>query len=87
MTMDCGHGKLCSGTTETSGSKLTGASLGVVRAVTTADPAGLIIDTGLKVYGEESDGCTIEGRAKDMVKEIADKPPSKIQVIGLDLIG
>lgn len=63
--------KLGSGTTDSSGGKSPGAALGVVGAVATANPAGLIISTGMKVYGEASGSSTIEGRAKDLAKEIA----------------
>jgi hypothetical protein len=63
--------KLGSGAADTSGSKSPGAALGVVGAIATANPAGLIISTGMKVYGEESGSSTIEGRAQDMAKEIA----------------
>ena len=41
----------------------------------------------MKVYGEESGSSTIEGRAKDMAKEIAGVTPGKVQGTGLDLIG
>jgi hypothetical protein len=70
LMTDHGLRKLGSGTADTSGSKSPGAALGVVGAIATANPAGLIISTGMKVYGEESGGSTIEGRAKDMAKEI-----------------
>jgi len=68
------HGlrKLGSGTADTSGGKSPGAALGVVGAVATANPAGLIISSGMKVYGEASGSSTSEGRAKDMAKEIAE---------------
>ena len=71
LMTDHGLRKLGSGTADTSGGKSPGAALGVVGAVATANPAGLIISTGMKVYGEESGSSTIEGRAKDMAKEIA----------------
>jgi len=78
------HGlrKLGSGTADSSGSKSPGAALGVVGAVATANPAGLIISTGMKVYGEKSGSSTIEGRAKDMAKEIADKLQVKFEEQG-----
>jgi hypothetical protein len=74
--------KLGSGTADTSGSKSPGAALGIVGAVATANPAGLIISTGMKVYGEESGSSTIEGRAKDMAKEIANKLQVKFKEQG-----
>lgn len=70
LMTDHGLRKLGSGTADTSGSKSPGAALGVVGAIATANPAGLIISTGVKVYGEESGSSAIEGRAKDMAKEI-----------------
>jgi len=72
LMTDHGLRKLGSGTADTSGGKSPGAALGVVGAVATANPAGLIISTGMKVYGEESGSSTIEGRAKDMAEEIAE---------------
>jgi hypothetical protein len=63
--------KLGSGSVDSSGSKSPGAALGVVGAVATANPAGLIISSGMKVYGEASGSSTIEGRAEQMAKEIA----------------
>ena len=64
--------KLGSGTVDSGGSKGPGAALGVVGLIATGNPAGLIISTGMKVYGEESGSSTVEGRAKQTAKEIAD---------------
>jgi hypothetical protein len=63
--------KLGSGTVDTGGSKGPGAALGVVGVIATANPAGLIISGGMKVYGEASGKSKIEGRAEQAVKEIA----------------
>lgn len=71
LMTDRGLRKLGSGTADSSGSKSPGAALGVVGAVATANPAGLIISSGMKIYGEESGSSTIKGRAKDMSNEIA----------------
>jgi hypothetical protein len=71
LMTDRGLRKLGSGTADSSGSKSPGAALGVVGAVATANPAGLIISSGMKIYGEESGSSTIKGRAKDMANEIA----------------
>ena len=71
LMTDRGLRKLGSGTADTSGSKSPGSALGVAGVIATGNPAGLIISTGMKVYGEESGSSTIEGRAKDMAKEIA----------------
>ena len=82
LMTDRGLRKLGSGTADTSGSKSPGAALGVVGAIATANPAGLIISSGMKVYGEASGSSTIEGRAKDMAKEIADKLQVKFKEQG-----
>jgi hypothetical protein len=74
--------KLGSGTADTNGGKSPGAALGVLGAVATANPAELIISTGMKVYGEESGGSTIEGRAKDMATEISKVLQEKFQEQG-----
>jgi len=71
LMTDRGLRKLGSGTADTSGSKSPGSAVGVAGVIATGNPAGLIISTGMKVYGEESGSSTIEGRAKDMAKEIA----------------
>jgi len=64
--------ELGSGDVESGGSKTPGAALGVAGLIATGNPAGLIISTGMKVYGEESGRSTVEGRAKQTAKEIAD---------------
>ena len=46
--------------------------MGVVGLVATGNPAGLIVSTGMKVYGEASGSSKVEGRAKQTAKEIAD---------------
>jgi hypothetical protein len=74
--------KLGSGTTDSSGGKSPGAALGVAGALATANPAGLIISTGMKAYGEASGSSTIDGRAKDLAKEIAQVLQSKFKEQG-----
>ncbi len=64
--------KLGSGTVDAGGGKTPGAALGVVGLLATANPAGLIVSTGMKVYGEASGSSRVEGRAKATAKEIAD---------------
>ena len=64
--------KLGSGAVDAGGGKSPGAALGVVGLIATANPAGLIISSGMKVYGEASGSSTVEGRAKATAKEIAD---------------
>lgn len=64
--------KLGYGTVDAGGGKTPGAALGVVGLIATANPAGLIISGGMKVYGEASGSSKVEGRAKATAKEIAD---------------
>lgn len=63
--------KLGSGTVDASGNKTPGAALGLATFLATKNPAGLIISSGMKVYGQASGKDTIEGRAKASAKEIA----------------
>lgn len=63
--------KLGSGTTDSGGSKGPGAALGVATFLATANPAGLILSTGMKVYGEASGKSTVSGRAQATAKEIS----------------
>lgn len=64
--------KLGSGTVESGGSKGPGAALGAAAFIATANPAGLIVSSGMKVYGEASGKAKIGGRAQQAAKEIAD---------------
>jgi hypothetical protein len=57
--------KLGSGTTASGGGKGPGTAMGVATLVATNNPAGLIISTGVKVYGEKSGSAKVEGRAKE----------------------
>jgi hypothetical protein len=63
--------KLGSGTVDSGGSKGPGAAMGVAGLIATGNPAGLIVSTGMKIYGEESGKSTIEGRADATANEIA----------------
>ena len=71
--------KLGSGTVEAGGGKTPGAALGVAALIATANPAGLIIGTGMKAYGEYSGSSKVEGRAKQTAKEIADVLKQRFQ--------
>jgi len=62
--------KLGVGSIDSGGSKGPGAALGVATFLATANPAGLIISSGMKVYGEASGKSTIKGRAEATAKEI-----------------
>ncbi|TWU53146.1 hypothetical protein B188_11100 [Candidatus Brocadiaceae bacterium B188] len=63
--------KLGYGTVEAGGSKGPGAALGAAAFLATANPAGLIISGGMKVYGEASGKAKIGGRAQQAAQEIA----------------
>jgi hypothetical protein len=71
--------KLGSGKTDAEGGKTPGADLGVVGLLATHNPAGLIISSGMKIYGEESGSSTVKGRAKQTAKEIADVLKKRFQ--------
>jgi len=74
--------KLGSGTVDAGGGKSPGAALGVVGLLATANPAGLIISTGFKVYEEASGRSRVEGRAAATAKEIADVLRQRFQEQG-----
>jgi len=64
--------KLGSGSSDAGGGKSPGAAVGAATFIATANPAGLIVSGGMKLYGETSGSSKIEGRAKATAKEIAD---------------
>jgi len=74
--------KLGSGETDATGAKTPGAAVGLVTLIATHNPAGLIVSTGMKVYGEKSGKATIEGRAEQTAKEIADVLEKRFQEQG-----
>jgi len=74
--------KLGSGTVDAGGSKTPGAAVGVAGLIATGNPAGLIVSTGMKVYGETSGNSTLDGRAKATAKEIAEKIKPRFQQQG-----
>jgi hypothetical protein len=53
--------------------------VGTATLITTANPAGLIISTGMKAYGEMSGKSKVEGRADLTAKEIADVLKERLQ--------
>ena len=63
--------KLGSGTLDTGGSKGPGTAVPLAVALASGNPVGLIVSSGVKVYGEASGKSTIEGRAQQTAKEIA----------------
>lgn len=64
--------KLGSGTVDSGSGKTPGGAVGLATLLATHNPAGLIVSTGVKVYGEKSGKSTVEGRAKQTAEEIAD---------------
>ena len=67
-----GRRKLGSAETDASGGKTPGAAVGLAALVATHNPLGLIVSTGMHLYGEKSGSAKVEGRAKQTAKEIAD---------------
>ena len=74
--------KLGSGSASAGASKTPGAAVGAATFIATANPAGLIVSTGMKVYGEKSGKSKIEGRADQIAKEIADVLKERFQEQG-----
>ena len=65
--------KLGSGNVDASGGKTPGGAVGVAALIITGNPVGLIVGGGVKAYGEYTGSAKIEGRAKAIAKEIAEK--------------
>jgi hypothetical protein len=63
--------KLGSGTGQFKGSKGPGAGTGAVGYAATGNPAGLIVSSGMKLYGETRGSSKIQARAQTAAKEIA----------------
>jgi uncharacterized protein DUF4410 len=74
--------KLGSGTLDSGGNKSPGAAVGVATLIATGNPAGLIVSSGMKVYGEESGSSKLAGRAKATAQEIADQIKPRFQQQG-----
>jgi hypothetical protein len=74
--------KLGGGTVASGGSKTPGSAMGLATLIATHNPAGLILSTGAKIYGQESGKATIEGRADQTAKEIADQLKVRFQEQG-----
>jgi hypothetical protein len=64
--------ELGQGTVSSESGKTPGGALGLATLLATHNPAGLIISTGAHLYGEKSGKSTVEGRAKQTAKKIAD---------------
>jgi hypothetical protein len=65
--------KIESETVAAGGSKGPGAAVPLGVAIATGNPVGLIVSTGMKVYGEETGRSKVEGRADQTAKKIAEE--------------
>ncbi len=74
--------KLGSGTVGAGGSKGPGAAVPLAVLLATANPLGLVVSGGMKVYGEMSGSSKIEGRIEATAKEIAEKIKPRFQKQG-----
>ena len=74
--------KLGSGDVGATGNKTPGSAVGLAVLIASHNPAGLIVSTGMKVYGEKSGSSTVEGRAKQISQEIADALKKRFQEQG-----
>jgi Domain of unknown function (DUF4410) len=74
--------KLGSGTVEAGGSKTPGAALPAAVAIASGNPVGLIVSSGMKIYGEASGRSKVEGRAKQTADEISDQLRIRFQQEG-----
>jgi hypothetical protein len=77
-----GPRKLGSGTLESGGSKGPGAAVPLGVAIATGNPLGLIVSSGMKVYGEASGSSKIDGRAEQTAKEVAQQLRPRFQQQG-----
>ena len=71
-----------SGTVEAKGSKGPGAGVGGASWAITGNPAGFIVSSGMKIYGEASGSATVEGRAKQTAKEIGERLKTRFKEYG-----
>jgi hypothetical protein len=71
--------KLGTGDVQGSGSKGPGGAVGLAALIATGNPVGLIVSSGTKVYGEASGRSKLEGRAKQIAKEIASRLKVRFQ--------
>ncbi len=74
-----GERKLGSANVDAGGGKTPGAALGAATFLATANPAGLIISSGMKVYGEASGKSKVSGRAKATATELAKELKKRFQ--------
>ena len=67
---------------ESGGSKGPGAAAPLAVAIATGNPLGLIVSSGMKVYGEASGSSKIDGRAEQTAKEVANQLRPRFQQQG-----
>jgi hypothetical protein len=77
-----GPRKLGSGEVGSGGNKTPGSAVGLATLIATGNPAGFIVSTGMKVYGEKSGKNTVEGRATKIAQEIGDVLKTRFQQQG-----
>ena len=74
--------KLGAGDLDASGSKTPGGAVGLAALIATHNPAGLIVSSGIHLYGEETGSSKVQGRAKQTAKEISDVLKKRFQEQG-----
>ena len=74
--------KLDSDTVDSGGNKFPGATTALAVTIAGGNPLGLIVSTGMKVYGEVSGNSTIEGRTEQTAKEIANQLRTRFEQQG-----
>ncbi|MGH7785582.1 MAG: DUF4410 domain-containing protein [Candidatus Binatia bacterium] len=79
---DKGLRRLGSGTVQSGGNKSPSALMAVAGAAATGNPVGLVVSSGMKVYGEASGSSKVEGRAKEAANEIAAQLKSRFEQQG-----
>lgn len=74
--------KLGSATVDARGNKTPGAAAGGAAWAISGNPIGFAVSSGMKIYGEASGRATVEGRAKQTGKEIAERLKQRFQEEG-----
>jgi Domain of unknown function (DUF4410) len=74
--------KLGSGDLNATGNKTPGSAVGLASLLATHNPAGFIVSTGMKLYGEKSGSDTVQGRAQQIAKQIGDQLKQRFQQQG-----
>jgi hypothetical protein len=77
-----GMRKIGGGAVNSGSSKGPGGLAGAAVSLAVSNPAGFIVSSGMKVYGEASGSAQIEGRAKATSKEIAEVLKRRFQEQG-----